>query len=432
MSPLASHALGALAFLFPPALQHTAPSATSAASDAQLRARPHSHCADSITDRSGGPCLRASSTPTSGLLFPYPGANNTFAAPAVVAGGTGNAAGGVRASVGGGLNNAASGDYSVVAGGSFNGASQLFASVGGGAGNAALGALATIGGGDTNTASGTHASVGGGYYNDASGTYASIAGGSRGYATGPGSSIGGGYYNGALGGSATVAGGRFNTAATQDAAVGGGSSNQASASHATVAGGTGNVASGTAASVPGGRLNRAQGSYSFAAGRRAKADHAGAFVWGDSFDADKTSSSADEFTIYASGGTRIFSNTAATTGVLLASGAGTWSMVSDRDAKEDVEPVDGRDVLERLAGLEISTWTYRSQAGEVRHMGPMAQDFHAAFGLGLGEKTIDSLDPSGVALAAIQGLQARLAEDEAEITRLRSEVEALRRALEGR
>jgi len=51
-------------------------------------------------------------------------------------------------------------------------------------------------------------------------------------------------------------------------------------------------------------------------------------------------------------------------------------------------------------------------------MGPMAQDFHAAFGLGRDNKHIATLDTSGVALAGIQAL----AEDNAAI---RSQNEAL-------
>ncbi len=66
-------------------------------------------------------------------------------------------------------------------------------------------------------------------------------------------------------------------------------------------------------------------------------------------------------------------------------------------------------------------------------MGPMAQDFHAAFGLGVSDKLIDTIDPDGVALAAIQGLntelQERLAEKDAEIDELRVRLERLEASL---
>jgi len=176
--------------------------------------------------------------------------------------------------------------------------------------------------------------------------------------------------------------------------------------------------------------NTAQGNTSFAAGRRAMADHDGSFVWGDGLNTlGKVSSTADEFNVYASGGARFFSNSAATTGVLLAPGGGSWTAVSDRAAKENVEPVDAQAVLERVVEIPIATWNYKEQSDAIRHMGPMAQDFYAAFELGLGETTIDTIDPDGVALAAIQGLNAkleeRLAAKDEEIAVLRERLERI-------
>ncbi len=149
---------------------------------------------------------------------------------------------------------------------------------------------------------------------------------------------------------------------------------------------------------------------------------------------DKPSSAPDEFNVYCSGGARFFSNSAATTGVLLAPGGGSWSSVSDRDSKENLSAVDPQAVLEAVVAMPIATWNYKAQDDSIRHMGPMAQDFHAAFGLGVSDKLIDTIDPDGVALAAIQGLHAeleeRLAEKDAEIAELRSASEDLRERLE--
>ena len=79
--------------------------------------------------------------------------------------------------------------------------------------------------------------------------------------------------------------------------------------------------------------------------------------------------------------------------------------------------------------MPLSTWNYKAQDDSIRHMGPMAQDFRAAFGLGVSDKLIDTIDPDGVALAAIQGLntelQERLAEKDAEIAELRARLERL-------
>ena len=62
------------------------------------------------------------------------------------------------------------------------------------------------------------------------------------------------------------------------------------------------------------------------------------------------------------------------------------------------------EVLEQVARLPIATWNYLSQDRAIRHMGPMAQDLHAALGLGESDKHIATIDADGVALAAIQGL----------------------------
>ena len=83
--------------------------------------------------------------------------------------------------------------------------------------------------------------------------------------------------------------------------------------------------------------------------------------------------------------------------------AGTVNGVSDRNAKRDIVRVDSSKLLEKVLDLPISEWTYNND-GDVRHIGPMAQDFRASFGLGKDDKHISFVDPAGVALAAIQGL----------------------------
>lgn len=87
---------------------------------------------------------------------------------------------------------------------------------------------------------------------------------------------------------------------------------------------------------------------------------------------------------------------------------GTLSQGSDRDAKADFGPVDTRAVLEKVAALPVQTWRYKSEEAGTRHLGPVSQDFHAAFGLGANDKTITTVDEGGVALAAIQGLNQKV------------------------
>ncbi|MCL4789493.1 MAG: tail fiber domain-containing protein [Verrucomicrobia bacterium] len=86
---------------------------------------------------------------------------------------------------------------------------------------------------------------------------------------------------------------------------------------------------------------------------------------------------------------------------------GTFVSSSDRNAKENFQPVNPQEVLEKVAALPVSRWNYKDDT-RVRHLGPMAQDFHAAFGLGADDKHIATVDADGVALAAIQGLNEKV------------------------
>ena len=84
------------------------------------------------------------------------------------------------------------------------------------------------------------------------------------------------------------------------------------------------------------------------------------------------------------------------------------------------EPVNGQELLERLAALPISEWNYDFDDASIRHLGPMAQDFAAAFGLGNDDKTISLIDANGVVMVAIQALHRRVVALEAELAALKS------------
>jgi len=181
--------------------------------------------------------------------------------------------------------------------------------------------------------------------------------------------------------------------------------------------------------IPGGNNNLAT-NRAFAAGTRAKANHSGAFVWGDATGADVTSTNVNSVTMRASGGYRLFSDGSLVSGVYLATGGSAWTVISDRNAKENFSRVDSRAVLEKVAALPVTTWNYKSQTNGVRHIGPVAQDFKAAFGVGESDTGITTIDADGVALAAIQGLNQKLEEQlrskEAEIQELKRAVGELR------
>jgi hypothetical protein len=103
------------------------------------------------------------------------------------------------------------------------------------------------------------------------------------------------------------------------------------------------------------------------------------------------------------------------------SNGGTWVNGSDRNRKDGFAAVSPREVLDKLAALPIQTWHYTNETAGIRHLGPMAQDFRAAFGLSSDDKSIATVDADGVALAAIQGLNQKV---ESENSELRADVRA--------
>jgi hypothetical protein len=230
--------------------------------------------------------------------------------------------------------------------------------------------------------------------------------------------VGAGDQNTVTGNESFIGGGQSNSvgAAATYSVVGGGKYNNATGVTSTIGGGAYNSASGTHATVPGGYDNEAEAQDSFAAGYQARARNSGAFVWSD--DASSTpvqSTKNDQFIARASGGYILYSDTSGD-GANLPGGSGTWGSMSDRTRKTNIVPLDDAAVLDKVAALPVSEWSYRAERG-VRHVGPMAQDFYAAFGVGEDNRHITSIDEDGVALAAIKALRA-------ENARLRKELAA--------
>jgi hypothetical protein len=108
---------------------------------------------------------------------------------------------------------------------------------------------------------------------------------------------------------------------------------------------------------------------------------------------------------------------------------GSVVVESDRYAKENFAPVDGQEILARLATIPIETWNYKAEDPTVRHIGPMAQDFARVLGVGADDKRIHMIDASGVALASIQALHKVVLERDGHIKVLQEQVRELKSEL---
>ena len=175
----------------------------------------------------------------------------------------------------------------------------------------------------------------------------------------------------------------------------------------------------------------ADADYSLAMGYRASTNgHTGARVFGDASTTDSIEAVANnEFAVRAAGGYRFRTNATLTTGCNLPAGSGVFSCSSSRLLKENFAEIDGTDLLARIRALPIETWNYTAEGATVRHMGPYAEDFRAAFGLGTDDVSIGHFDISGVALAGVQALETRTADLQAENETLAAENAALREGL---
>ena len=309
---------------------------------------------------------------------------------------------------------------SVICGGYYNFIQQgaYDSSISGGEGNSIqLNALmSTIGGGYYNTVGSNAycAVISGGWQNRNKGSQSVVVGGYYNLVGGYYGSLGGGQYNTNLSYGGTLAGGEFNYVSGLDSALGGGYAN---------------IINGNRSCVPGGGFNVAYADYSFASGWRAKANHVGSFVWADYQDADFASTTTNQVSFRCQGGVRFTSASgAANQTVAWTPGSASWSFSSDRNLKELFTAVNAESILEKVSKLPLTEWNYKGY--EQRHIGPMAQDFHALFPLNDNDKMLEDADLHGVALAAIQGLNQKLHEKDTEIEDLKQSVADLKKMVQ--
>ena len=145
-------------------------------------------------------------------------------------------------------------------------------------------------------------------------------------------------------------------------------------------------------------------------------------MWADSTNLDFGVNEPNFFAVRATGGVgftvAVDGNGGGTQFCDLRPGIAGWQCVSDRDAKENFERAQGDAILAKLAAMPLYSWNFKGADPAIRNLGPTAQDFRAAFGLGAGDRSIAEGNLHGVALAAIQGLNAKLESEVAEQRRL--------------
>jgi hypothetical protein len=246
-----------------------------------------------------------------------------------------------------------------------------------------------------------------------------------------------GFYSTATG-SDTVASGNFSVAmgnsseATQNAAVALGDNNVVSGISGFSVG-RNNTCSATGCMAMGTSLTAAA-NFSTAMGVRVGSGaFTGSFIWGDNSATTVANTASNQFMARAAGGYRFRTSADLSTGCDLPGGSGVFQCTSDRNAKQDFRSLDAEEILLRVTALPVDSWRYKSEEGHVRHIGPTAQDFRAAFGLGTGDRSIGMLDIDGVNMLAIQALASRtdeLARKDREIDALRTQVDALQSAVE--
>ncbi len=343
-----------------------------------------------------------------------------------------------------------------------------YAAIGGGENNAIYVEDAFIGGGQQDTISNgaDHASIGGGWFNaigqnDWEGViaggyvndildnspYSAIGGGLNNTIEGDTNNYGtdvicGGYVDVIMSNSwnNVIVGGEFNTVLSNSFA-------------STIGGGGGNQVSNNYSTVPGGWENVASAAQTFAAGSFAQANQPGEFVWADaspyvfnpfgqagpqgvenSFNVrstggfyvatgvDGTGTINSSMQVWP-GGTIVFSSgvSGSDQEVYWQPGAASWSFASDRNLKDRFESVEPESVLDKVAQLPITEWSYKGYPQ--RHIGAMAQDFHALFPLNDRDTSLNESDLHGVELAAIKGLNQKMEAKEAKFQEQESKIQ---------
>ena len=179
----------------------------------------------------------------------------------------------------------------------------------------------------------------------------------------------------------------------------------ASGVYTALGGGFENTVSGDIATIPGGYSCLASGDNSFAAGYDAHATDNQSFVL-SATNAQTVSWGVNTFATRCHGGARFYSAAGVGTGVQLTAGGNAWAGISDRNVKENFRPVEG--ILGKIALLPIYDYNLKSQSADIRHIGPVSQDFNSLFEFTEAPLRINMSDFAGVGLAGVKALHVKV------------------------
>ena len=242
-----------------------------------------------------------------------------------------------------------------------------------------------------------------------------------------------GYYTSAIGANSVALGNGSTAGGNTSLAIG----------HDAIANGDNSMALGLAAEASGAN-SVAMGYSIFANGDNSTAlgnfittnSKNGAFAIGDNSTSFLAANDTDnQMMMRFAGGYKLYSDGGLSVGVSIDPGGNSWNTISDRRKKENFTPVNGEDFLNKIHNFNLTSWNYKGQDPKLyRHYGPMAQDFHTAFGKdGFGnvgnDTTIGQADMEGVSFIAIQALEKRTLELQDKVARLEARNKELQNKL---
>ncbi len=186
-----------------------------------------------------------------------------------------------------------------------------------------------------------------------------------------------------------------------------------------------NVLSTGATAWGAGKNIESTGNFSTAIGTNASTNgYSGTFVFGDNSTTDTVfNTAAHQFMVRADGGIFFYSSSDLSTGVQVSSGGGSWSMISDRNKKENIVGLNYSAFEQPILQIPVYSWTYKSN--NTIHIGPMAQDFYQSFRIGEMPNYINMIDIDGITFLGIKAVNQEIDEElnEADVEKLEEEIE---------